>query len=90
MTLSDHEDTSIRKKVQVFKNGRSRAIRIPKEFEFASDSAILTKQSDGSILIMPAATSGLLDYLKNAEPWEGGAFLGSGHDLAELDEVNFP
>lgn len=82
------KDDAGSKLVQVFKNGRSRAIRLPKEFEFASDSAILRKQPDGSILIMPAKTAGLLDYLRSAEPWTGDGFLENDNDLAPLDEVD--
>ena len=76
--------------VQVFKNGRSRAIRIPKEFEFAGDSVIMRKQPDGSILLMTAVTAGLVDYLKTAEPWKGGEFLSDDSDLHPLDDVDLP
>jgi len=78
-----------KKVVQVFKNGRSRAVRIPKEFEFASDSVVMRKQPDGSIVIMTAVTAGLVDYLKTAEPWTGGDFLHDDSDLLPLDEASF-
>lgn len=83
-------DRPVRKTVQVFKNGRSRAIRIPKEFEFEAEAAVLRRQPDGSILVSPAATAGLLDYLKIAEPWTGSDFLSDDSDLSPLDEVNLP
>ena len=89
MAYHDHDnDGRARKTVQVFRNGRSRAIRIPKEFEFEAEAAVLRRQPDGSILVSPAATAGLLDYLRTAEPWKGGDFLGDDGDLAPLDEVN--
>ena len=78
----------IKKVVQVFKNGRSRAVRIPKEFEFAGDSVVMRRQPDGSILIMTASTAGLVEYLKTAEPWTGGDFLPDDSDLLPLDEVD--
>lgn len=81
------EDGSLSKVVQVFRNGRSRAIRIPKEFEFEAESAVLRRQPDGSILMSPAVTAGLLDYLQEAEAWTGGSFLAGDDDLAALDEV---
>jgi len=79
---------AIKKVVQVFKNGRSRAVRIPKEFEFAGDAVIMRKQPDGSILIMTETTAGLVEYLKTAEPWAGGDFLSDDSDLLPLDEVD--
>lgn len=79
---------TIKKVVQVFKNGRSRAVRIPKEFEFAGDSVIMRKQPDGSILIATATTAGLAEYLKTAEPWTGGDFLLDDSDLLPLDDVD--
>lgn len=91
MGYHDHSnDRPVTRTVQVFKNGRSRAIRIPKEFEFEAETAVLRLQPDGSILISAAATTGLLDYLKTAEPWTGGDFLSDDSDLSPLDEVNFP
>jgi antitoxin VapB len=35
-------------------------------------------------------TSGLVDYLKTAEPWSGEAFLSDEDDLAPLDEIELP
>ena len=80
--------TPSKRVVQVFKNGRSRAIRIPKEFEFAGDSVIMRRQPDGSILLMPAETAGLVDYLKTAEPWTDGSFVPDDQDLPPLDDVD--
>lgn len=85
---SNVEDAGIR--VSVFKNGRSRAIRIPKEFELAGENVIMNQQPDGSILIRTAETSGLVDYLKTAEPWTGGAFIDDNGDLGPLDEIDLP
>ena len=39
--------------VKVFKNGRSQAIRIPKEFEFSEDEVVVRK--DGERLIVERA-----------------------------------
>jgi len=77
-------------KVSIFKNGRSRAVRIPKEFELPGENVIMNLQPDGSILIRTAETSGLVDYLKTAEPWTGDAFIGDDSDLELLDEIDLP
>lgn len=84
------EDESKGIKVSVFKNGRSRAIRIPKEFEFAGKSVLMAKQPDGSILIRTGETAGLVDYLKTAEAWTGEPFLDDEDDLLPLDEIDLP
>jgi antitoxin VapB len=34
------------KRVRLFRNGRSQAVRIPKEFEFAGDEVELTREGD--------------------------------------------
>ena len=63
-----NEHVSTKKIVHVFKNGRSRAVRIPKEFDFEGDEVEMTKQEDGSIILFPVKISNLLEYLKTAEP----------------------
>lgn len=73
--------------VAIFKNGRSRAVRIPKEFDLEGDSAVMVRQPDGSILVRTAVTAGLVDYLKHAEAWSGDDFVGNNDDLAPLHEV---
>jgi len=40
-------------RVRVFKNGRSRAIRIPKEFEFEGDEVTLRQEADGRLTLVP-------------------------------------
>ena len=74
--------------VNIFKNGRSRAVRIPKEFELEGDRVVMVRQSDGSILIRTAETAGLIDYLMQAEAWEGEDFVDVDDDLAPLQEVD--
>ena len=74
--------------VNIFKNGRSRAVRIPKEFEIEGDRVVMVRQSDGSILIRTAETAGLIDYLMQAEAWEGEDFVDVDDDLAPLQEVD--
>jgi antitoxin VapB len=74
--------------LSVFSNGRSRAVRIPKEFEFPGKRVIMIKQPDGSLLLRTAETAGLVDYLRTAEPWLGGDFLADDEELGPLDEVD--
>lgn len=54
MAYHDHSnDRPVRKTVQVFKNGRSRAIRIPKEFEFEADQVEMSKDEKGNLIVSP-------------------------------------
>jgi antitoxin VapB len=62
------EDTlSPERRVKVFRNGRNQAVRIPREFEFAGDEAIMRK--DGARLIIePAPPKSLLAVLATLTP----------------------
>jgi len=44
--------------VSLFRNGRSQAIRIPKEFEFDAERAVISPSSDGlSLILTPEVTT---------------------------------
>jgi antitoxin VapB len=54
--------------VKLFRNGRNKAVRIPREFEFPGDDAILWKEGD-KIIIEPAPRKkSLLELLDKWEP----------------------
>jgi antitoxin VapB len=53
--------------VKVFKNGRNKAVRIPREFEFPGDEAIMRKEGD-RLVIEPAPTKSLLALLAKLRP----------------------
>jgi len=55
------------RRVKVFKNGRNRAVRIPREFEFPGDEAIIRKEGK-KIIIEPVEAKSLLDLLATLEP----------------------
>jgi len=55
--------------VKLFKNGRSQAVRIPREFELPGEDAIMRK--DGSrIIIEPVPAQSLLALLARSSPIE--------------------
>jgi antitoxin VapB len=59
----------LERKVSVFLNGRSRAIRIPKEFDLPGDKVMLRQNKGGPVMIEPLSTvSSLLDYLRTLKP----------------------
>ena len=53
--------------VKVFKNGRNRAVRIPREFEFPGEDALMRKEGK-RLIIEPAAPKSLLAVLKTLKP----------------------
>ncbi len=55
------------RRVSLFRNGRSQAVRIPKEFELPGREAILRKE-DGRLTIEPLKRDSLIEYLQTAEP----------------------
>jgi antitoxin VapB len=63
-------------RARVFKNGRSRAVRIPKEFDFVGDEVIFRKESDGKLSLEPLARkrspSELVDWLRSQPPLTEG------------------
>jgi antitoxin VapB len=58
---------NIERYVKLFKNGRSQAVRIPREFELPGDDAIMRKEGS-RIIIEPAPAPSLLARLKTLMP----------------------
>lgn len=60
------------KEVSVFRNGRSRAVRIPAEFEIEGDSVLMSQDTDGVIHIrskrQQKSLVEVLDWLATQEP----------------------
>ena len=64
-----NQHVTTKKIVQVFKNGRSRAVRIPKEFDFEGDEVEVTKNENGELLLRPLKQpKSLLEALSMMEP----------------------
>jgi antitoxin VapB len=55
------------RRVKVFKNGRNRAERIPREFEFPGGEAIMRKEGD-RLIIEPVPAKSLLAVLATLKP----------------------
>ena len=53
--------------VRVFKNGRNKAVRIPREFEFPGEEAIMRKEGD-RLIIEPVPPKSLLAVLATLAP----------------------
>lgn len=57
------------RRIKVFRNGRNRAVRIPREFEFPGEDAIIRKEGN-RLIIEPAPRKSLLEVLKTLRPLE--------------------
>jgi len=53
--------------IKVFKNGRNKDVRIPREFEFPGEDAIMRKEGD-RLVIEPVPTKSLLAVLAKLAP----------------------
>jgi len=53
--------------VKIFKNGRNKAVRIPREFEFPGEEAIMRKEGD-RLIIEPVPAKSLLAVLATLAP----------------------
>jgi antitoxin VapB len=53
--------------VKLFKNGRNQAVRIPREFEFPGEEAIMRKEGE-RLIIEPAPPKSLLAVLSTLKP----------------------
>lgn len=66
-----HPKRTPERRVKVFKNGRNRAVRIPREFEFPGEDAVMRKEG-GRLIIEPVAPKSLLAVLATLEPIREG------------------
>ena len=57
----------LERKVSLFRNGRSQAVRIPKEFELPGREALM-RHDNGRLIIEPIKRGSLIEYLKTKEP----------------------
>ena len=83
--------------VSLFRNGRSQAIRIPKEFEFDAEQAIITQSDDGiSLTLTPDSKVKKETLAEMFESWakeddhDGSLeFPDIDEGLLPLDDINF-
>ena len=54
--------------VRIFKNGRSQAVRIPREFELPGNEAIMQRDESGRLILESSPRPKLLDLLSAWKP----------------------
>jgi antitoxin VapB len=73
------------RRVHLFRNGRNQALRIPREWEFDADEALL-RLEDGVLTVRPVAREGLVPWLASLEPLDVPFPNVDDGDLPALDE----
>jgi antitoxin VapB len=73
------------RRVHLFRNGRNQALRIPRDWEFDADEALLRREG-GVMTVVPVPREGLLPWLANLEPLEVPFPDVGDDDLLPLDE----
>ncbi len=72
------DDARREQRARVFRNGRSRAVRIPKEFEFEGDEVTIRKEADGSLTLVPdkkqLSPRELVEWLRQQPPLAADEF----------------
>jgi len=70
--------------VRIFKNGRSRAVRIPKEFDFPGDEVVMRKE--GERLVMEPVQDRATTFRALLEKWRTEPPLGPEDEFPEIDD----
>lgn len=73
---------------RLFRNGRSQAVRIPREFEFAEKEVVIHKDGDRLVLEPVKKHKNLLALLASLEPIEE-EFPDVDGGLPPLDDIKF-
>ena len=89
--MNAHYEIEGKRTVRLFRNGRSQAVRIPKEFEFEGEEVIISKEASGKIVIEPVrkprTPKELIGWLRSQPPldevWEDV----DDSDLPPLDDI---
>lgn len=66
------------RRVRLFQNGRSQAVRIPRAFELPGKDAIMRKEGQRLIIEPATGNASLLEYLATLEPLD--------EDFPEIDD----
>ena len=69
--------------VRLFRNGRSQAVRIPREFELPGNEATI-RQEDGKLIIEPKREKSLKRLIAQMQTWEP---LGPDDQFPEIEDL---
>ena len=87
--MNAHDKEGIRT-ARLFRNGRSQAVRIPREFEFEGEEVLVRKNGEGELVISAKKAgkiSPILDWLAKNGPIDDFPGDPGYDDLLPLDDV---
>jgi antitoxin VapB len=61
--------TTQTRSVRIFRNGRSQAIRIPREFALPGNEATITRDRKGRLIVEPVKKPNPMDLVKLLHTW---------------------
>ena len=67
--------------VRIFRNGRSQAIRIPREFALPGEEATISRDRHGRLIVEPVKRSGLSELLDSWGPLGEEDVMPKVHDV---------
>ncbi len=88
--MNAHDKDAGSYRARLFRNGRSQAVRIPKEFEFEGDEVLITRDEEGKLTLKAAKTKpSLIEVLATLKPLPKEHWLPeiNDDDLLPLDHV---
>jgi antitoxin VapB len=56
--------------VRIFRNGRSQAIRIPREFALPGNEATISRDRKGRLIVEPIKKTSVMDLVELLHSWE--------------------
>jgi antitoxin VapB len=62
--------TTQSRSVRIFRNGRSQAIRIPREFALPGNEATISRDRKGRLIVEPIKKTSVMDLVELLHSWE--------------------
>lgn len=90
--MNAHDNAVASQKARLFRNGRSQAVRIPKEFEFEGEEVTIRKEADGTLTLVPEraqkSPKEIVAWLRQQPPLEDDDFPEmDDSDMLPLDDI---
>ena len=88
--MNAHDKSAVEKSARLFRNGRSQAVRIPKDFELPGDEVRITRLANGNLIIQAKSEtkiSPMLAWLAANGPIEDFPMDPGEEGLLPLDDI---
>lgn len=90
--MNAHDRQANTQRARLFRNGRSQAVRIPKEFELEGEEVTIRREADGSLTLVPErrqrSPREIIEWLRKQPPLAADDFPEiDDSDMLPLDDV---